>query len=215
MRILHALAPTLKHLHIFFECTRLFILPSVNLPHLEELVVEGEYSYSDEELANETLPLLDSLRRLRLTCVHATDGAKDITLRTIVASAPNLTHLRLDNYQYSSKVCDAIQKFLPPEPTDRFAPNAENHAPRRGVKTLPRSLHRMLLHPGPITPPWRNGFGRGGQMDGSALRRLAFVDPRVILFDQDPFTMEPAWEPQKGLAEWMDRINGEESYWST
>ena len=82
------------------------------------------------------------------------------------------------------------------------------------MKTLPRSLHRILLHPGPITAPWRNGFGRGEQMDGSALRRLAFVDSRVILFDHGPFSMEPARGPQKGMAEWMDRINGEESYWS-
>jgi len=67
MRILSALAPTLKHLHIFFEGTRLFLLPSVNLPHLEELVVEGYYSYGDEEFANERLPLLLSLSRLRLT----------------------------------------------------------------------------------------------------------------------------------------------------
>jgi len=76
MRILYALPSTLKHLHIFFECIRLFILPSVNLPHLEELVVEGEYSYSDEELANERLPLLGSLRRLRLTLVMPRMGQK-------------------------------------------------------------------------------------------------------------------------------------------
>jgi hypothetical protein len=214
MRILSALAPTLKHLHIFFEGNRLFLLPSVNLPHLEELVVEGDYSYGDEEFANERLPLFRSLRRLRLTRVYPMDGAEDNTLRTIVASAPNLTHLRLDHYFYSSNASNGIQKFLPPEPTDGFAPAARNPAGNeqfpspQGVKTLPRSLRRMLLHIGRITPPRWNGFGRGVRM----LQHLASVDPRIILFEQDP---EPAAMPQKGLAEWMDRINGRESYWNT
>ena len=212
MRILFALAPTLKHLHIFFEGRR-FLLPSVNLPHLEELVVEGYYSYSDEEFANERLPLLRSLRRLRLTCVHPTNGAKDNTLRTIVASAPNLTHLRLD-YFYFSKASDAIQKFLPPEPTDAFSPPGRNPVGNeqfhpQGVKTLPKSLHRMLLHPGSIRQP---RYCRGEEIDDSALRYLAFVDPRLIFFERDPFTMESVDGPQKGLAEWMDRINGRESY---
>ena len=42
--------------------------------------------------------------------------------------------------------------------------------------------------------------------DGTALQNLAFVPTRIIPFEQDPFIMEPAESPQKGLAEWMDRI---------
>ena len=52
-------------------------------------------------------------------------------------------------------------------------------------------------------------------MDGTALQHLASVDPRIILFEQDPFNTEPAAMPRKGLAEWVDRINGRESYWNT
>lgn len=159
-----------------------------------------------------------SLRRLRLTHVFPTDGAEDNTLRTIVASAPNLTHLRLDHYFYSSNASNGIQKFLLPEPTDGFAPAARNPAGNeqcpslQGEKTLPRSLRRILLHIGPITPSWWNG---GERMDGTALQHLASVDPRIILFEQDPFNTGPSAMPQKGLAEWVDRINGRESCWNT
>jgi len=225
-RILCATAPTLRHLHIFCPTTRNFLLPFVNLPHLQELMVEGPYNYdiySDEDFANERLTAFRNLRRLRLTCVQTTDAVADNTLKAIVASAPNLTHLRLDHsHLYSLVVYNAIQSFLPPKPTDEFDPTSLNSAAHeefsRGVTTLPRSLRTILLHPGAL-PQWGNricGFAMGRRMAGRrALYDLASVDSRIILFETVPFTDEPAWKPQKGLDEWMDRISGGESYWST
>lgn len=222
LRILHALAPTLKHLHIFFDSIRLFILPFADLPHLEELVVEEDYSYNDQDFANDRPPLLASLRRLRLTGLHDTNRARDTMFRTIVASAPNLTHLRLDNFLYSLNAYNVIQKFLPPEglaPAVANPDGNERFPPPRPVKTLPKSLRRMLLHPGSITRQWREVFGDSmdEQMDESVFLRLALTDPRIILFKQDPFTLsvEAIGRAQKGLDEWLDRNNGGESYWST
>jgi hypothetical protein len=48
------------------------------------------------------------------------------------------------------------------------------------------------------------------------LENLASADSRIILFKETSFTtVRPAWKPQTGLDEWVDRINGGQSYWSS
>lgn len=224
-RILCATAPTLRHLHIFCHTTRTFLLPSVNLPHLQELVVEGPYNtYNDEDFTKEKLTAFGNLRRLRLTCVKTTDAVRDNTLKTIVASAPNLTHLRLDHSSlYSPVVFNAIQNFLPSKPIDEFDPVSSNSASHeqfsdsQRLTPLPRCLRRILLHPGGFR--WPSGYricGFANRMLRNELENLASADSRIILFKETSFTtVRPAWKPQTGLDEWVDRINGGQSYWSS
>ncbi|KIM44935.1 hypothetical protein M413DRAFT_366774 [Hebeloma cylindrosporum] len=54
-----------------------------------------------------------------------------------------------DNFLYSLNAYNVIQTFLPPDglaPAVANPDGNEQSPPPRAVKTLPNSLHRMLLH---------------------------------------------------------------------
>ncbi|KIM44936.1 hypothetical protein M413DRAFT_66764 [Hebeloma cylindrosporum] len=200
-RILSAVAPTLKNLYIIFTPIREFILPHIHLPQLVDLVVQGRYKDS-ALLRPEAAPTFEKLRRLRLTDVHASLGRK--TFKAIVASAPNLTHLRLDHSNPSQVVLysDLIE-FLDGVSQD-------------GVTTRksPSSLKKLFLYPGMLPPSGSFVYGRISTLCSmSALQTLGESNPRFILMNRDPYAPRSEYEVNKGLDAWLSEINGQSSCW--
>ena len=203
-RILSAVAPTLKYLHIVFAPSREFVLPHVNLPQLVDLVIQG--SYGDfAQLRPGAAPTFKKLRRLRLTEVYTSQG--DRTFKTIAASAPNLTHLRLDHrnpYHYALR--SELKEFL----------GDISQKPDATTSKFPVSLEKLFLHPGMRSPPGSFMCGTGFMIRFSsmkALQTLADTDPRFILLREDEYARRSNYEVDEGLNAWLGEINGQPSHW--
>jgi len=139
---------------------------------------------------------------LRLTEVYTSRG--DRTFKTIAASAPNLTHLRLDHrnpYHYAR-----CKEFL----------GDASQKPDTTISKFPVSSEKLFLHPGMHSPPGSYICGTGFMVQFSsmkALRILADTNPRFILLKEDEYTRRSNYEVDEGLTAWLGEINGQPSYW--
>jgi hypothetical protein len=203
-RILSAVAPTLRNLHIIFTPHREFILPHVNLPQLVDLVIQGPYDNS-ALLRLGAAPTFEKLRRLRLTGVCTSPADK--MFQAIASSAPNLTHLRLDHRSpYNDILCDELRQFL------------SNVPQKLGTATskFPVSLEKLFFHPGMRPRPGSYICGNGVMMwhySTTTLQTLADTDPRFILMKEDAYAPRSEYGVNEGLNAWLSEINGQPSHW--
>ena len=124
----------------------------------------------------------------------------------IAASAPNLTHLRLDRRMYQFRICSELQEFLGEVSQKPHAETSKSLFP----------LEKLFLHPGMRSRPGVNMPSTYVTMEISwmaALRTFADTDPRFILLKEDEYAWRSKYEVDEGLTAWLGEINGRPSHW--
>lgn len=140
-----------------------------------------------------------------MTDLHTFQG--DGTFKTIAASAPNLTHLRLDHRNlYHDTLCSQLKEFLGEVPKQ----------PGTTTARFPVSLEKLFFHPGMLPPPGSFVCGTSMMLQFASMKMLqllADTDPRFILMKKDPYVPRSEYEVNEGLKAWLGEINGQPSHW--